>query len=46
MRKPFRTILAASAAVALAAVSVTAPAAAGANQKGTTYVVPSVVLQK
>ena len=41
MRKPFRTILAASAAVALAAVSVTAPAAAGANQKGTTYVVPS-----
>lgn len=41
MRNPFRTILAASAAVALAAAAISGPAFAGPNKKGTTYVVPS-----
>lgn len=39
--KPFRTILAATAAVALAATAFAAPVAAGPNNKGTTFVVPS-----
>ena len=41
MHKSLRTIVAASAAVALAAAAITAPVAAGPNKKGTTFVVPS-----
>jgi hypothetical protein len=41
MRSPIRTILAASAAVALAAAAITAPVAAGPNKKGTTTIAPS-----
>ncbi|MEX1297183.1 MAG: hypothetical protein AB1Z67_13540 [Candidatus Limnocylindrales bacterium] len=42
MHKPLRTIVAATAAVALAAAAFTAPVAAGGpNKKGTTFVAPS-----